>query len=227
MVRLIAYVARRRNGNGSDYLSIVGGIFVKVNDSKKVRGRRKPKTNRSSASSSCCRTRAAAGVALGFRIESDPAVAATLAARPVHPRRLTTCCNGCGCASDRSRFVGGCRDVGDDIGSHIITARRHAVEPTIRTMRAPLASPAAMREPISSNHMAVRMVACEKKPNAARSCTLFSFRRQGWLFAALIRAEWQPVRPGTSSVDEPDMREALLRLAHDHGMYDRGSESYG
>ena len=36
VVRLIAYVARRRNGNGSDYLSIVVGIFVKVNDGKKV-----------------------------------------------------------------------------------------------------------------------------------------------------------------------------------------------
>jgi hypothetical protein len=30
-------------------------------------------------------------------------------------------------------FVGRCGDVGDDVGSRIITARRHAVEPTIRT----------------------------------------------------------------------------------------------
>src|SRR5215472_10508142 len=34
----LPYVARRRNGNGSDYLSIVRGLFVEVNDSKKVWG---------------------------------------------------------------------------------------------------------------------------------------------------------------------------------------------
>ncbi len=37
VVRLIAHVARRRNGNRSDYFSVVGGVFVKVDHRKKVR----------------------------------------------------------------------------------------------------------------------------------------------------------------------------------------------
>jgi hypothetical protein len=38
VVRLIAHVAGSRNRDHSDYLSIVIGVFVKVNDGKKVRG---------------------------------------------------------------------------------------------------------------------------------------------------------------------------------------------
>src|SRR5260370_1955887 len=35
-VCLIAYIARRRNGNSPDYFSVVGGILVKVDDGQKI-----------------------------------------------------------------------------------------------------------------------------------------------------------------------------------------------
>src|SRR5258708_3433276 len=38
VVRLVADVARGRNGNGSEHFSIIIGVFVKVDDGKKVRG---------------------------------------------------------------------------------------------------------------------------------------------------------------------------------------------
>src|SRR5262245_33065190 len=38
VVRLVAHVPRRRNGNGSNNFSVVVGIFVKVDDCKKIRG---------------------------------------------------------------------------------------------------------------------------------------------------------------------------------------------
>ncbi len=38
VVRLIAHIARRRNGDGLDYFSVIIGVFVKINDGQEVGG---------------------------------------------------------------------------------------------------------------------------------------------------------------------------------------------